>query len=297
MKHTIGIVCIVKNEAEYILEWIAHYRSLGLNNLLIYNNESTDRTGEILSHLQHCGVVKVFDWAVSEGVSPQLSAYANAVDRFHDQFEFLAFFDADEFLTPRQDFNIVDWLSALGSDVGAIAINQRVFGSSGQKAKLPGLVIDRFRRSATDDYDENRWVKSIYRCSCIREIRNSHRGILSSGRYIMPNGNDAFSPDNETGKADHTDFSRLQLNHYIIKSEEEFLVKQARGGVVGATIAHRLKRYEDPNFFHGRDAYINAVAEETLARRLSVIETEIRSLEDLIRETGSRAEPSQGLAT
>jgi len=194
----------------------------------------------------------------------------------------LAFFDADEFLTPRAELNITNWLSSLSDEIGAVAINQRVFGSSGQKTRQSGLVIDRFRRAANEGYDENRWVKSIYRAAAVAEIRSPHRGMLSFGRYILPNGVDAFGPEDPSGKALGIDFSFFQLNHYIIKSEEEFLVKRARGGGMGATAAHRLKRYEDLNFFHGRDANINACLDGILAARIPFVETEMLSLDDMI---------------
>ncbi|MGP0089267.1 MAG: glycosyltransferase family 2 protein [Xanthobacteraceae bacterium] len=282
MKETLGLVCVVKNESSYILEWVAHYRTIGIKNLILYDNDSNDGTGEILEKLARRGVVQVLNWPVPEGTSPQLSAYADALGRFRDRFDFLAFFDADEFLTPRAEVNITNWISSLDDDVGAVAINQRVFGSSGQKTRQSGLVIDRFRRASNEGYDENRWVKSIYRATSVAEIRGPHRGILSSGRYILPNGADAFGPDDPSGKALGIDFSLFQLNHYIIKSEEEFLVKRARGGGMGATAAHRLKRYEDLNFFHGRDAYINASLDEILAARIPLVESEILSLADMI---------------
>jgi hypothetical protein len=289
MKETLGLVCVVKNEASYIVEWVAHYRTIGVGNIILYENDSNDGTGEILGRLARRGVVQVASWKVPDGTSPQMSAYADALGRLRDNFEFLAFFDADEFLTPRAEIDVTNWLASLSDEIGAVTINQRVFGSSGQKIRRPGLVIDRFRWASNEGYDENRWVKSIYRAAAVTEIRNPHRGILSSGRYVLPNGADAFGPDDASGKASGIDFGLFQLNHYIIKSEEEFLVKRARGGGMGATAAHRLKRYEDLNFFHGRDAHINACPDGILAARIPLIETEMVNLENMIDVTKYRS--------
>jgi Glycosyltransferase family 92 len=275
---TLCIVCIVKNEESYIFEWAAHHRLLGIRNLVFYDNGSTDRTSEILAGWQDEGLCQHIPWMVTEGVSPQMSAYADAIARFKNEYEFAAFFDADEFLAPLASFSIIDWLLSLPAEVGAIAINQRVFGSSGNKVRMPGLVVERFQLASQLDYDENRWVKSTYRISALASINSSHRGILSSGRYILPDGSAAFEEGNTTGKAQSIDRSRLQLNHYIIKSEEEFLLKRQRGGVMAATARERLQRYEDLNFFHGRDARINSLVDNTLSIRAESIRREMRNL-------------------
>jgi hypothetical protein len=278
MKKTVCLVCIVRNESDYIFEWTAHYRSLGLLNIIFYDNQSTDRTTAILERWQKDGIAAHIPWESREGVSPQISAYSDALLRLRHSYEFVAFFDADEFLTPLIDFDITSWLAALAADIGAIAINQRVFGSSGHKKHEPGLVIERFQNAAEPDYDENLWVKSIYRFEAVKEIQSPHRGQLRHGRYILPDGSDAFGDGRDWGKARAIDRSRLQLNHYIIKSEEEFLRKRQRGGVMGATHELRLSRYEDVNFFYGRDARINRALDDTLFRRKSEIEDEMRKL-------------------
>lgn len=278
MKTSLCIVCIVKDEESYLFEWLAHYRVLGLSNIVFYDNGSSDKTSEILDRWQEARLSKRIPWEVKEGISPQMSAYADALKILKDEYEFIAFFDADEFLAPLVQFDVTEWLSSLPPDVGAVAVNQRVFGSSGHKTRGPGLVIERFLMASEPDYDENRWVKSIYRSASVARINSSHRGILSEGRYILPNENQAFKEGDESGKAREIDRSRLQLNHYIIKSEEEFLKKRRRGGVMAATNEERLKRYEDLNFFHGRDARINRVRDETLFAEAELVKREMCNL-------------------
>jgi Glycosyltransferase family 92 len=278
MKTPLCVVCIVKNEESYLFEWLAYYRVLGLSNVVFYDNGSTDKTSNLLKGWHDAGVARRIPWEVNEGTSPQMSAYADALKTFKDEFEFVAFFDADEFLAPLVQFDIVAWLNSIPKEVGAIAINQRVFGSSSEKIRRPGLVVERFPLAAEPEYDENRWVKSIYRTAAVMRIHSSHRGILSEGRYILPNGNNAFEDGDLSGKAREIDRSRLQLNHYIIKSEEEFLQKRQRGGVMAATSLERLRRYEDLNFFHGRDARISRVRDETLSVRAEAIKREMRNL-------------------
>ncbi|QHO73912.1 hypothetical protein ACH79_15955 [Bradyrhizobium sp. CCBAU 051011] len=282
MKDTLALVAIMKNEGTYLLEWIAHYRLIGVRNIIIYDNDTADPGREMLEKLAASGLITLHKWTVEVGISPQLSAYADALLRYRDAFEFLAFFDADEFLVQKTSTSITRWLPTLPADVGAIAINQRVFGSSGHRKRGAGLVVARFQLAAEPDYDENRWVKSIYRSSSVEVIGDCHRGKLKSGKYILPNRQVAFSDDNATGKAEQIDYSLFQLNHYIIKSEEEFLIKRQRGGGMGHTQAARLKRYEDLNFFRGRDMKINASRDDQLGKSVAEIQAEIGYLEQAI---------------
>ena len=285
MKKTLALVAIVRNETKYIPEWIAHYRSIGIADIVIYDNDTDEAGKALLRKLAYAGLITLVPWSVKEGISPQMSAYADALARLESAFEFLAFFDADEFLCPNDRLDVIRWLSELPADVGAVAINQRVFGSSGYQTANDELVTARFIRAAEEDYAENRWVKSIYRADRVKQLINPHRGILKSGRYVLPSGRDAFEPDDLSGQARETDFSLMRLHHYIIKSLEEFLIKRARGGGAAATREQRLSRYQDLNFFHGRDVNINAEIDLSLADRKDIIVREIDRLKRAIAAT------------
>ena len=50
----IAVSC-VKDEAPYLVEWIAYQRLIGFDHVIIAANDSTDGTNEILSALQRRG--------------------------------------------------------------------------------------------------------------------------------------------------------------------------------------------------------------------------------------------------
>lgn len=275
MDRQLALVAIVKNESSYLLEWLAHYRTLGVRDFYIYDHENTGSESEFLRRLESASIINRIYWSVAEGVSPQISAYNDAVSRLKSTYNFAAFFDIDEFLATKID--LLSWLKSLPSDVGGIAINQRVFGSSKFKHREPGLVTARFKLASTVEYGENRWVKSILRLSNVQMIGTPHRAVLHSGKYIHPNGRQAFPDKPFIEVAELIDYSYFQLNHYILKSEEEFLEKKSRGGVSGSTELTRSSRY-DSNYFTGRDSMINEVEDTTLADRESILKSEISTI-------------------
>src|SRR5690606_7660950 len=47
----IALWAIVQNEIRSLVEWLEHYKSLGFSDFLIYDNEGTDGTSEVLQAL------------------------------------------------------------------------------------------------------------------------------------------------------------------------------------------------------------------------------------------------------
>jgi Glycosyltransferase family 92 len=80
-KYGVSICAIVRNEARYILEWIAFHKAIGIDHFYIYDNQSTDGTTDILLRLQAAGLVTRISWpdstpaVVASGLGPQVPAY------------------------------------------------------------------------------------------------------------------------------------------------------------------------------------------------------------------------------
>lgn len=221
--NTVTLCAIARDESDYLLEWIAYNRLLGFDNIIVYNNDSKDNSDQILDALHEAGILSHIRWPTHPTISPQTSAYQDAVTRCAT--EWIAFFDLDEFLVLREDLNIHAFLDRF-PDASAVAINWSIFGSSGHQCKEPGLVIDRFLQAAPPNFSTNRHCKTIARCTSIAEPR-VHRCILSSGSYVDTLGRpieierEGFTPSIQHGVA--------KLNHYVLKSKEEFQHKKMRG--------------------------------------------------------------------
>ena len=50
------IVSTMKNEAPYILEWVAYHKAIGFDAFLIYTNDCTAGTDFMLDRLEELGV-------------------------------------------------------------------------------------------------------------------------------------------------------------------------------------------------------------------------------------------------
>jgi hypothetical protein len=229
-KYTLSICAIVRNEARYILEWIAYHRAIGADHFFIYDNQSTDNTTDILIRLEHAGLVTLIPWpdstpaVVASGLGPQVPAY-NDFLRFREETEWVAYIDVDEFIVLKAAENVKDWLLAY-SDCAAVGVNWRLFGSCGHADYADGLVIERFTRRAPVDFTPNRHVKTFARTSLVKAA-NCHISYMQD----MPVVDIFRRPINPANNGLHDEVcdGAIQLNHYFTRSRGEWELKRARG--------------------------------------------------------------------
>lgn len=246
----VNLVAIAKNEADYIVEWLAHHLALGFDNIHVFDNESDDQTGEILRKVGSVFPVSIQSWATPADRSPQFTAYAEYLKHNQDSETMTGFIDIDEFIIPRNGSSPVEHLRRLGADptISAVCINQRIFGDAGKPDYSPDPVLKRLPRCAVPSDPAHRWVKSFYRLSAVERV-SVHSSPLLHGRYVHPNGrNVTFVTDRPHSVAEEIDYSLIQLNHYTWKTLGEFRQKALRGGVSGATRDVRLTRYRLEDF-------------------------------------------------
>ena len=273
----IALCAIVRNEIRSLVEWLAHHKALGFTEVVIYDNDSTDGTTDLLRVLDEAGELVHLPWPHSVGARPQRLAYEHA--RQHSDADWLAFFDADEFLVLHQDASIADFLARFPDDVSAIAVNWVVFGSGGQTTYRPLPVTQRFTDALPADARESRTVKAIGRRARLSGT-GIHRVAVAEGRYVMPSGH-AAAFDGLTA-SDTPDTTVAALHHYAVKSHEEFADKRARGHA-NSQFPDRKRAKLDarlPEFDAG------GVRNDWLALRSAPMRAEAARLCDILRAAG-----------
>jgi hypothetical protein len=274
-KRSVTVCGIVRDEGPYLLEWIAWYKLLGCERVVIYDNDSQDDTNRLLPALHQAGEIVLRAWPNRAGQQPQLPAYRDAIARCST--EWIAFLDADEFLVAHSAPHLPDLLEPLPDDCSAIAFNQRFFGSSGQQHFDDRLVTERFVRSSAQDHPLNAWIKTVARTGRIRDIINPHSCELSSGYYAEPGGRRCVVQDQSFAPV--ISLNAGQYNHYILKSREEYLKKRARGRAdTAADDPARLDKYTDEFFtLHDENGYEDGSA----ARKASLVRAERERLRNI----------------
>ena len=205
----VALVCIAKNEEHYIKEWCDYHLKLGFDQIFIYQNDW-------VCDLEMKNVIKL----TMDGPTKQMEAYNTFIKTYHQEFDWVAFFDVDEFLVLKKHTDVKNFISDYSRHDG-IGINWVVFGSNNHEEIIDNnySLVGRFtkRENGVDQH-----VKSIVKMIDVNRldmyVHNPNRPIVNT------NGNLFYGPFNSEKSDDIA-----QINHYFCKTRKEFEKKINRG--------------------------------------------------------------------
>ncbi|MDL2319590.1 glycosyltransferase family 92 protein [Alistipes sp. OttesenSCG-928-B03] len=221
-QYKLTLCAAAKNEAPYLAEWIEYHKMMGVERFYIYDNESDDNTKEVLQAYIDSGLV---EYRFMPGKKMQLAIYEDCLERHRFDSQWIAFIDIDEFIVPFKHTTITDFLKEY-EDFSAVQINWLCYGSAGQRERTPGLVIERFRDHAAEDDPQNRRVKSIVQPARVVNFSGAHECVRLTGKTVDPHKKTVNKICKELPPAG---LDIIRVNHYAVKSYEEFQAKKARG--------------------------------------------------------------------
>jgi glycosyltransferase involved in cell wall biosynthesis len=235
-EHYLAVCAIAKDEGPYFKEWIEWHLSQGVDHFYIYDNESSDGTREILQPYIDSGVVEYKYWP---GHRRQLAAYDDCLEHYRLASRWIAFIDLDEFIVPVKDASIPAFLKRFEA-FAAVEINWLVYGSGGHKTKSPGTMMERFRFHSLPDHRLNRHVESIVNPRKVFTMIGCHEAAKISGSIADSHG----QPVTKNFREREPQQDVIRINHYAVRSYEEFLEKQARGRASGTQKTVRSEYFE-----------------------------------------------------
>lgn len=232
----IALVCIAKNEDDYIQEWIDYNLKLGFTHIFIYAND-----WEYSNAHQQVTVIPI------QGANKQREVYAKFLSVYRDDYDWAAFFDVDEYLVLKKSpTNIRGFIGAY-SEAKAIAVNWVMFGDNGHtKVENDYSYLRRFTKRQKGVNEHIKCILNLNNNSSQMDVHNPY-----SVEATDTNGNKFLGPYNPSG-----DDTIAQLNHYHSRTEQEFKDKCDRGRADA----------DFNNGYHWREVHNHNKIEDTLAR-------------------------------
>ena len=236
------VVASMRNEGPFIVEWLCWYRMLGFSRALVVTNDCTDHSPDLLDALQAQGWVQHLRCDVPPGqpITP-LKLRAARKHPAVTRAEWVFVCDVDEFLVIHVGAGrLPDLISALPPFLG-LAINWRVFGSDGRTAFEDMAVHRQFFGALRVNRHLSGFVKTLFRQPRWFRKLGEHgphelkadRGPFGTGDMIWLNARGQIVPQWQP-EGDYLRFlppeltahDLAQVNHYMIRSEESYLLKQ-----------------------------------------------------------------------
>ncbi|MCD8159430.1 MAG: glycosyltransferase family 2 protein [Clostridiales bacterium] len=236
----LAVVAIAKNEARYICEWISYHKKIGVNRIILYDNDSEDGLKNKVQKYIDSGYVRYIRFP---GKNQQCPAYNDAIRKFGECTRYMAFIDCDEFIVPHKDVNVSDIVSSLmvkNPNGAGLGVNWALYGSSGYEKAQNGAVTQVFLKRAEDFAWQNFHVKTIANPRFVKEYISPHFPIYHWDFWSI----DSKGNRQRLWYNHDVDFSVIRCNHYFCKSREEFIAKQSRG-MVDRQEKYNMSRFDE----------------------------------------------------
>lgn len=237
----VAITC-VKNEAAFLIEWLAHHRAVGFTDFLVFSNDCDDGTDAMLDHIAQFGWLTHVRNPSPHARGPQWAALKTASK--HDLFQaadWAMVLDVDEFVNVHIGTKRLDDLLTALSDADAIAMTWRLFGNGGQVSMRDAPITETFTRAAPATLGwpwRAQMFKTLFRGPAHgpyaklgvhrpQGLADNHapRWYDGSGRLL----NGSFAKNRLFTDFRRDNYAMVQLNHYPLGAIENYLVKAERG--------------------------------------------------------------------
>ncbi|MEO0932128.1 MAG: glycosyltransferase family 2 protein, partial [Pseudomonadota bacterium] len=139
------VITTMRNEAPFILEWLAYHQHIGVTNFLVYSNDCDDGTDELLDRLaalghlhherNHSGGKKSVQWRALN------KAKNHATTR---EADWIYVTDVDEFLCIHAGEGYIADLLAACPEADGFALPWRMFGNAGVETFVDAPILSQF---------------------------------------------------------------------------------------------------------------------------------------------------------
>ena len=249
IKIKVCICTLGKKENKYIKEYVEYYKKIGIDKIFLYDNNEID--GENFDDVLHDYITNKFvDLINYRGkIAPQFKIFTDCYKNNNKRYDWLIFYDIDEFINLKNYSNIKYFLNEKKFDKC-----KSIYLNCIRHTDNDLLFYD--NRSLGERFPIINWNSNMYTVKTI--IRGNLKGVTfktshwldrniigcnAFGKFIKPNKNVKMEMDYN----DFNDSKLYYIDHYCYKSTEEYINKINKGdGIFGynnKTRIHKINLY------------------------------------------------------
>lgn len=227
-KMKVALVCIAKDEDNYLGEWIDYHILLGVDEIFVYQNDWRFSLNDTYKNVH---------FIEFDGERKQLAAYSDFLKNYSRDFDYAIVIDVDEFVCLNCGYdNIKEYLNEFEStsvNHCNIALNWRLYGDNGFSKVVDRnySLLNRFIRCQNG---LNQHIKMILNLKSrinktIRFI-NPHCIAESYSLPCVVNSNFSHYVRGPFNENEDLNNSKAWINHYYCKTHEEFMTNRLNKG-------------------------------------------------------------------
>lgn len=216
-------ICAVTKDEPDLLEWVDYHYLMGTSKFYIYDSSNDPAAAKTALSAHISSGLVTYNWI--PGIpSPQFVAYNKCIEHYREQHQFIGFIDVDEFIIVANSSRSIPCVLRSYEQFGGLALSWRVFGTAGHYARPNGGVLINY-----DVCSPNHHIKSIANTNFVEGVVSPH--VL---RYTTP----YHAVSEDLRRVDsyyvlNAVYKTIYINHYLIKSAEDFAKKLERGNAWG----------------------------------------------------------------
>jgi hypothetical protein len=279
-----ALLC-VRNEAAFLIEWLAHHRAAGIMDFVVYSNDCEDGTDAMLDRLAQLGWLEHHQNPGPYGKGGIQFTAMNRAARLKavKSADWLLPLDVDEFVNVRVGDHTLPALIATLPEATAITLTWRLFGNADVVRYEDTPVTAQFTRAAPRILNwpwRATMFKTLYRNDGTYAKPGVHRprdpdpDRIDAARWYGSDGqplDPSFARQRLFSGNGRDHYALAQLNHYPLGAMESYVLKAARGRAVHSDHALGLDYWVERNYATDEDTTIAALAPAAGALRTELM--------------------------
>lgn len=243
---TVALCAIAKNENKYLREWVEHHLNLNIDQIYLLDNNDPDgeHFEEVIGDYIKNKKVIVID---KRGIrNAQIDSYEEFYQTIGQKYDWVGFWDIDEFLFLDEDTNIQNFIvSPRFENFNTIMINWKYFDDNNYITVKNNNynVVNRFTNPAVNSGKENTFGKRLIKTKIDGIHINSSHGPInrisqSEIKYSKYLTNNTVKCANSAGEdagyngchISYPTHKYAHLRHFRFKTLEEYVTNKMKRG-------------------------------------------------------------------
>lgn len=207
----VAICAILKDEHQYLKEWIEHHLSLGVDCIYLYEDINSKSHSDIVNKYENVYLSLIKDFVdLPIGGEKQLGVYNQFIIKYRCYIDYAFFIDIDEFVIFENGYTI-ESLIKICDEKGPVLLPWKHYGANGfidnPKTNLMSTYVKESHIEFPKTINECKLLSKTFTALTIGRLRHIH--YCTNSKPIVP-----YDSENI--------YQICWINHYITKSWEEW---------------------------------------------------------------------------